>query len=61
MFRRCRPTWLTGMHKPIYDGVSAQEIESAARMERVPPDHYPDLMACLDVLISTTRAALETN
>ncbi|QHB72928.1 hypothetical protein GQ674_17245 [Stenotrophomonas sp. 364] len=57
VFRRCKAAWLTGMHPPIYGGVAAQEIEAAARLERVPVADYPDLLDALDVLISTTRSA----
>ena len=57
VFRRCRPNWITGMHQPVYDGISATEIRAAALLERVPRATYPDLLYALDILIAATRKA----
>jgi hypothetical protein len=60
VFRRCKPSWLTGMHAPIYDGLTAQEIEAAVRLLQVPPTEYEDLLAGLDVMVDATRRARNT-
>ncbi|EMT5435851.1 hypothetical protein WMR10_001400 [Stenotrophomonas maltophilia] len=57
MFQRCRPQWVTGMHAPVYDGISATEIRAAAYLIGVEREEYPDLLFCLDVLIQATREA----
>ncbi|WDM66857.1 DUF1799 domain-containing protein [Xanthomonas cucurbitae] len=57
VFRQCRAHWVTGMHAPIYDGITAMELEAAARLHRVPPSAYDDLVACIAVLVQTTRQA----
>jgi len=57
VFRQCRAQWVTGMHAPIYDGISAIEIEAAARLHRVEPAAYADLVACIEVLVQATRQA----
>ncbi|WP_295937109.1 DUF1799 domain-containing protein [uncultured Xanthomonas sp.] len=57
VFRQCRPQWITGMHAPLYDGISALEIEAAARLHRVAEDDYPDLIASIEVLVRATRQA----
>lgn len=55
VFRRCRPSWVTGMHAPVYDGIAAVEIDAAARLYCIPTADYPDLLFALDVLITETR------
>ncbi|MBA0448670.1 hypothetical protein D7Y61_15260 [Stenotrophomonas maltophilia] len=57
VFQRCRPQWITGMHAPVYDGISATEISAAAGLLGVEREEYPDLLFCLDVLIQATREA----
>lgn len=57
VFRQCRAHWVTGMHAPIYDGITAMELEAAARLHRIPPSAYDDLVACIEVLVQTTRQA----
>lgn len=57
VFQHCKPHWITGMHKPIYVGISALEIEACARLLQVPPHTYPDLTACIAVLEQATREA----
>lgn len=54
VFRRCKPQWITGMHRPIYSGISAQEIESAARLMRLPEAEYPDLLDGIAVMVAET-------
>lgn len=61
MFRRCRPSWITGLHAPVYDGIAATEIRSAALLLRVPRNDYPDLLWALDILIAATREARRSN
>lgn len=60
VFRRCKPSWITGMHAPVYDGLAAQEIEAAARMLQVPVSDYEDLLDGLDVMVDATRRARST-
>lgn len=57
MFRRCRPSWLTGMHAPLYDGIPALEVESATRLLQVPIDQIPDVLAGIDIMVGAVRAA----
>lgn len=57
VFRRCRPSWITGMHAPVYDGIAAREIEAAARLLQVDPTEYEDLLAGIDVMVNATSAA----
>ena len=57
VFRRCRPSWLTGMHAPLYDGIPALEIESAIRLLQIPPQDQPEILACVDVMVAATRSA----
>ncbi|MCL1550458.1 DUF1799 domain-containing protein [Xanthomonas nasturtii] len=57
VFRQCRAHWVTGMHAPIYDGITAMELEAAARLHRIAPSAYDDLVACIAVLVQTTRQA----
>ncbi|WP_321573103.1 DUF1799 domain-containing protein [Xanthomonas campestris] len=54
VFRQCRAHWrLNGMHAPIYDGITAMELEAAARLHRIAPSAYDDLLACIEVLVQT--------
>lgn len=50
VYRTCIPQWITGMHKPVYQGLPATEIEAAVRLWRVPADDYDDLLAGLRVM-----------
>lgn len=45
------------MHTPIYDGITAMELEAAARLHRIAPSAYDDLVACIAVLVQATRQA----
>ena len=54
VFRRCKAQWITGMHRPIYSGIPAQEIESAARLMRVPETEYQDLLDGIAVMVAET-------
>ncbi|RFF44208.1 DUF1799 domain-containing protein [Xanthomonas campestris] len=57
VFRQCRAHWISGMHAPIYDGITAMELEAAARLHRIAPIAYDDLVACIAVLVQATRQA----
>lgn len=57
VFRRCRPSWLTGMHAPMYDGIPALEIESAFRLLQIPMYRQPGILADVDVMVSAVREA----
>lgn len=57
VFRRCRPSWLTGMHAPLYDGIPALEVEAAIRLLQVPSDEVMEVMAGIDAMVSATRDA----
>ena len=57
VFRRCRPSWLTGMHAPLYDGIAALEVEAAIRLLQVSPEEVPDVIEGIDVMVSTVREA----
>lgn len=57
VFRQCRAHWISGMHAPIYDGITAMELEAAARLHCIAPSAYDDLVACIAVLVQATRQA----
>ncbi|MDO5625009.1 MAG: DUF1799 domain-containing protein [Pseudomonadota bacterium] len=55
VYQRCVHSWITGMHTPLYVGIPAIEIESAARLCGIAPSEYPDMTAAIDVMVDTRR------
>lgn len=45
------------MHTPLYDGIAAQEIESAIRLLQIPFDAIAEVLEGIDVMVAATRSA----
>ncbi len=55
VFMQCQPSYLQGgLGKPVYVGVSAMEIEAAARLCQIRAEDYETLRAGVRVMVSET-------
>jgi len=52
VFRHCQPSFITGMHAPVYMGVSALELQAACGLLRITPDD--DLVAGIKIMSEET-------
>lgn len=55
VFQQCQPVWITGLHAPIYQGISALELQAAMRLEGIQPNAAPDVIAGVRLMERTTR------
>jgi len=52
VFRHCQPSFITGMHAPVYMGISALELQAACALLQISPD--ADLIAGIKVMSEET-------
>jgi len=52
VFRHCQPGFITGLHAPVYMGISALELQAACSLLNIPPD--ADLVAGIKVMSEET-------
>jgi len=52
VFRHCQPNFITGMHAPVYLGISALELQAACGLLRITPDD--DLVAGIKIMSEET-------
>jgi len=52
VFRHCQPSFITGMHAPVYLGISALELQAACSILHIVPD--VDLIAGIKVMAEET-------
>jgi len=52
VFRICQPSFITGMHTPIYAGISAMEMQAACALLHITAD--ADLVAGIRVMSEET-------
>jgi len=51
-FRHCQPSFITGLHAPVYLGISALELQAACGLLRITPDD--DLVAGIKIMAEET-------
>jgi len=52
VFRQCQPGFITGLHAPVYVGISALELQAACSLLTISPD--ADLIAGIKVMAEET-------
>jgi len=52
VFRYCQPSFITGMHAPVYLGISALELQAACSLLRIAPDD--DLISGIKIMCEET-------
>jgi len=55
VFRHCQPSFITGLHAPVYLGISALELQAACTLLQITPD--ADLIAGIKVMSEHTARA----
>jgi len=58
VFRHCQPGFITGLHAPVYVGISALELQAACALLRIVPD--ADLIAGIKVMSEETARVYST-
>jgi len=52
VFRICQPSFITGMHAPVYMGISALELQAACSLLHIAPDD--DLVSGIKIMSEET-------